>query len=70
MSPSSHAFLHQLRREQEREDRAFAWHLWFAWRPITLPDGTTAWLKRVWRSKLGVRWGTWYRYRPREFREA
>jgi hypothetical protein len=25
------------------------WHLWFAWRPVQINDGTWVWLERVYR---------------------
>ena len=51
---------------KEQEEKSIAWHQkhrrphrWFAWRPVNLDDGRTAWMERVVRHKTDVL-GRWH----------
>lgn len=36
---------------EQYQARTWVWRPWFAWRPVGLPDGRTAWLESVERKR-------------------
>lgn len=46
----------QCEKRAERDEQR-GMHLWFAWFPVTVDDGSCRWLERVWRRRVFDRIG-------------